>query len=103
MKILLFYLFLICNLLISSVLISQDDWKLKTDKMGVQVYSRKVKGTKIKAFKGITLINAPLKKLYALLVNHKGYPSWVYRCTEGETLEKISETEYYVYLVINSP
>ena len=103
MKIILFYLFLICNLLICKALKSQNDWKLKSEKKGVLIYSRKVKGSKVKAFKGIATINAPLKKLYDLLVNHNDYPSWVYRCAEGKTLEKISDTEYYVYLVTDSP
>lgn len=82
---------------------SQNDWKFRSEKQGVSIFSKKVKGSKVKAFKGIATLNVPLRKLYDLLLNHKDYPSWVYRCAEGKTLKKISDTEYYVYLVTNSP
>ena len=74
-------------------------WDLAKEGKGIEVYTRKVGGSKFKEYKGIMTVEAPLSGLVALVDDASAYPKWIDTCKEGKTLKRISPKESYVYTV----
>lgn len=74
-------------------------WELAREGTGIQVYTRKVSGSKFKEYKGIMTVEASLSSLIALVNDVAAYPKWIDTCKEGKTLKRISPTESYAYTV----
>lgn len=82
---------------------ASENWDLKKDRDGIQIYTRKVEGSPFKAVRGVTRVNARLSSLVALVRDARACPDWADRCGESWVHEKISETEEYVYTLNELP
>lgn len=82
---------------------ASENWNLKKDRDGIQIYTRKVEGSPFKAVRGITRVNARLSSLVALVRDAKACPDWADRCGESWVHEKINDTEEYVYTLNELP
>lgn len=99
-----FALLLACALQFSAfTLFASENWDLKKDRDGIQIYTRKVEGSPFKQVRGVMRINARLSSLVALIRDAKACPDWADRCGESWVHEKISDTEEYVYTLNNLP
>jgi len=88
----------------TSIVNAAEDWELRRDREGVQVYTRSVEGSPYKAVRASTLVeNVTLSSLVALVGDAEACPNWADRCTESYVYERISETEYYVYIHNSMP
>lgn len=101
-------LFVVFILLVSiPVLVAQqtDDlqWKLSKDQDGIKVYTRKVKGYKLKEFKAITTVNASPETLLAVIREVDKYPEWISHIEDAYAVEKVSNDEVYVYTETKLP
>jgi len=63
--------------------LAAEDWRLERDRDGIQIYSRAVAGSPIRAVKGIVKIRAELAEVVALLQNPELRPSWDEMCKES--------------------
>ena len=57
----------VCGLsLLASGLAHAEDWKLAKDENGIKIYLSEVQGSKYKAYRGVTTINADVATLRTL-------------------------------------
>ena len=99
-KILLIGLLIVLKLAPAS---AQCDWKLKTEKDGIKVYTSEVTGSKIKAIKVAANLNATAAQLVALIMDVNSSADWVYHTKSSVLVKQVSPTELYYYSEINLP
>jgi len=63
--------------------VAADDWRLEKERDGIQVYSRAVAGSPIRAVKGVVRVRAKLAAVVVLLQNPKLRSSWDEMCKEA--------------------
>lgn len=74
-----------------------DDWAFVTQKEGIQVYSRAVEGSKVKALKVVCTVSARPTEVLALLLDAPAAVEWVSHTKSCRLLERVSGTELYYY------
>lgn len=79
-----------------------DAWELRKDKDGIKVYTQKIAGAPLDAFKGTGVINAPLAKVLRVLRDGNAYTEWSPDCAESVQKES-SETRQVNYSVTDAP
>ncbi len=83
---------------------AEQDWELKRDRDGIQVYTRAVEGSPYRAVRTTTIVvDVRLASLVALIEDVEACPDWADRCAEAYLHERISETESLVYTHNNMP
>ncbi|MDG2175531.1 MAG: START domain-containing protein [Gammaproteobacteria bacterium] len=81
-----------------------DNWNLKRDRDGVQVYTRNVEGSPYDAVRATTVMeNIRLSSLVALIMDVEACPNWADRCAASSIHEYISETEQLIYSLNDLP
>ncbi|MFT5320889.1 MAG: hypothetical protein ACI934_001036 [Pseudohongiellaceae bacterium] len=81
-----------------------QDWELKRDREGIQVYTRKVPGSPYAAVKTITVVSdLRLSSMVALILDSEACAQWADKCAESSVYEKISDTELLIYTVNDLP
>ncbi|MEX1665537.1 START domain-containing protein [Zhongshania arctica] len=80
-----------------------NDWRLERDEGAVQVYSRAVEGSSIRAVRGVTWIDSSLIRIVNLLWDPTVRPTWDKYCGETYTLESRSAREKFVYVHTELP
>ncbi len=83
--------------------VALGDWNLEKDKEGVKVYTRKSATSSLKDSKATVTIKTNVDAVLDLLRDFDNYPKWMYKCSEGRLLKGVSDREFYVYSVIDSP
>jgi hypothetical protein len=79
-----------------------ENWKLRTNKNGIKVYTQKVEGSSFEAFKGETVLNCKLTTAVAVLRDIPSYPQWIYM-TDTALVLKTEGNEMYLYSVSKAP
>ena len=82
---------------------SQEGWKLKNEKDGIKVYSRRSQYSKFNEIKAEFYIKTSLLKFYAVLSDVNKYPLWVYGTKSAVLLEKLNMDEVIYYSEFNAP
>ena len=78
----------VCGLsLLASGLAHAEDWKLAKDENGIKIYLSEVQGSKYKAYRGVTTINADVATLRTLQEDVKGSCQWIHACAEQSLLK----------------
>jgi hypothetical protein len=90
-------------LLFTGTLASASDWKLLSDRDGIQVYTKKIDGSDILAVKGHATIQAPLAKVVAAIRNSPRKVEWADRCAEARIIRQITRTERIEYTRGSAP
>jgi hypothetical protein len=90
-------------LLLPMVAFAGDGWEQVNKEDGVTVYSKSVKGSDLVAFKGETIIEQPLEKILAVLMDNDRRTEWVARLAKSEVLEEVSTFEYVIYQHFSLP
>lgn len=89
-------------LLVFNVL-AQNEWKLKSEKDGMTIYSRDVADSKIKAMKIKADFSAGLSAIASVLTDVKNYDTWVFNSKSTRLLKQVSPSELYYYSVAVFP
>ena len=95
-----FLLFLSCGNLFAS---EQEDWSLSIQQDGIEVYTKKVAGSRIDAFKATTMISAEYERVKEVILDYPNYPKWYQDYKKGEILERLSQDKIVVRFVIDAP
>jgi hypothetical protein len=82
---------------------AQTDWKFKTEKDGIKVYTSLVSDSKFKAIKVECELNTTLSKLVKLLLDVKNGPEWLDHTKSCTLLKQVSPSELYYYSEVNIP
>ena len=98
----------ITGLLISSISYAKQDsadvdWNLVKDKKDIQVYTRKVAGSKFRAVLTTVEVNASAESVVALLKDLENCRDWAKTCKEARLVKKNTDLEEIVYGRKNLP
>ena len=93
-------LFLSCTNIIAS---EKEEWTLKIQQDGIAVYTKKVAGSRIDAFKATTMISAEYEKVKEVILDYPNYPKWYQDYKTGEILEQLNQDKIIVRFVIDAP
>ena len=69
----------------------------------IRVFTRKVKGSDLKAFHAVTHVESTLTGLVALLEDAPEAKDWVFKCRRMELLESVSPNEALYYMITDMP
>lgn len=78
-------------------------WTLEYDKDDIKVYTREVKGSDFKAFRGTAIVNSSLINTIAHHVNLESMTNWLQDCAESELLSMVNEHQFYLYQRTDAP
>lgn len=78
-------------------------WEIEQNRDGIQVHTRKNPGIEFKEFRGVTIINASLNSIVALIHDTESYPDWYYNCREARSLKKVGSEEGFNYSITETP
>jgi len=79
------------------------EFTLEKDKNGVKVYTRKIEGSSLKEFKGVTAIKTSLTSLVALMDDTDALPRWLHNCGEAKLVQHINQAERITYTTVKAP
>ncbi|WP_439556786.1 START domain-containing protein [Dyadobacter sp.] len=82
---------------------AQEQWKFVIEKEGIQVYSKEVADSKIKALQVQCRINAPTTEIVALLMDVDAATDWVSHTKSCKLVRRVSASELYYYSEISLP
>jgi len=75
---------------------AQADWSLKTNKEGIEVYTKTIEGERIKGIKVKCSLHATLSQLVALLLDVNTGADWVYQTKSSVLLKQVSPSELFL-------
>jgi hypothetical protein len=78
---------------------TQNEWKLKSEKDGMKIFSRDATDSKIKAVKINADFDAGLSTIAAVLMDVKNYDAWVFNSKSTRLLKQVSQEELYYYAI----
>jgi hypothetical protein len=89
-------LFFIIQVLCCTV--NAQSWDLVRDQDGIRIYARKEAGKSLKSYKGITDIQAPAEKVFAMIENVYDHEWWGKNLSQVNVLlyEKNKRSRYYL-------
>lgn len=85
---------------------SAYEWKLVKDKKEIQVFTRKIKDSKYREIKAVTIIKSSYTSVMGLLNDIDACEHWIHLCDKGITLAEINDAEHYgryVYQITDLP
>jgi len=104
------HLLLLITILIisfSTPLLSQNfdkkDWKLKTSKGDLKVFTRISDDSNFKEIRIQTTVQTSKEKVMEVLNDVSNYTSWVYKCLDAKSVKKVSSNEFYYYAKSDFP
>ncbi|MBM3108700.1 MAG: START domain-containing protein [Pseudomonas sp.] len=83
-------------------MVQAEDWKVAKDEDGIKVSLGEVAGSEYKAYRGVTLIKAPLAKIKALQEDVVGACAWIHEC-KSQKLLKTEGDQSWTYTQFNTP
>lgn len=82
---------------------AQDNWKLKKDKNGIEIYTRDAEGSNYKEFLAKTTIDQPINRVYHALIDSDGFRKWYADCKDSKDVHKENDQSFTRYMVFNIP
>ena len=80
-----------------------NDWELALEEKGISIHTRDVDGSAFKAYKGVTVIDAPLASVLGIFSNPRANREWLEGCVSFEEIARSSFYSYSVYQVWDLP
>jgi hypothetical protein len=97
--------FALMGLIAVNTLQAQDNWTLERDRDGIKVYNKRMEGSKLKAFKGVTVMKASPAQVLKYLKDYTLHDKFMYKTKPGsvEMIKRVSDNEFFTYLEILTP
>lgn len=89
--------------LVLSCSLSGQTWNFVKEKDGIKLYTGEEAGKPLKAYRGITEINAPAEKIFALLEDVNNTDWWDKNLTEIKVLDYVKNKSARYYLIYDLP
>ena len=81
-----------------------EAWTLKKNNGGIEIFVRKVPGSKMREFRALMRIpGASLSSLVAVFDDAASYPRWMHNCIEARVVKRISSAERITYSATKAP
>lgn len=74
------------------------DWTYVNKLKGISSFQKNITDTTAKAYKGVCVINSPIKTIFSIISDVKNHNKWVKFCESSQMVEQISpsnSTQYY--------
>jgi len=81
----------------------QENWKLKSNKDDIAIYTRDVPNSRFKGIKVVCELNASLSQLVAVVMDVNTAVEWVYSTRSAVVLKQVSPSELYYYSEVSVP
>ena len=80
---------------------SKGEWTFIEEEDGIKVFTKEIPGSSLGAFKGETVIDAPVSKLFNIISDHVHRKEWVDRLAQinllqGSTVDRPTVVEYFL-------
>ena len=98
-----YYIVVLICLLLQTTAQCQEDWKLKKDKNGIQVYSRKTPNFKFDELKVDCIFEGKMSQLAAVILDVNNQYQWVYKTAKSEILKQVTDADLFYYSEIECP
>lgn len=98
-----YYIVVLICLLLQTTAQCQEDWKLKKDKNGIQVYSRKTPNFKFDELKVDCIFEGKISQLAAVILDVNNQYQWVYKTAKSELLKQVTDADLFYYSEIECP
>jgi hypothetical protein len=97
--------FFICLLYLPTFLPASDknDWTLKREKDGINIYSRPSDFSKVNDIRVDMDLTGTVEQLAAILRDVNGYSGWVYSTRTASIIKKVGENEFIYYAEVGTP
>ena len=79
-----------------------EQWQVAKDEQGIQVSLSDVAGSKYKAYRGVTLIKAPVATIVRLQEDVAGSCAWIHECKQQKLLKHEGD-QSWTYAQFNTP
>lgn len=99
----MFRYYLLMIALCGNFCVSAQEWTLKKDDNGIQVYSRSNEQSKYNELRVQMTVQASLSSLASLVLDIGNYPNWSFNTKQTSILKTVSPSELYFYSEIHSP
>jgi hypothetical protein len=86
---------LVCN--------GQEDWKLKSNKDGIEVYVKDAENSDLKAIRVKCSLQATVSQITAIVLDVNTGAEWVYSTKSSTLLKQVSPLEVYYYSEVALP
>ncbi len=83
--------------------LTQEGWELKKEKDGIRVYTKDIKDSDFKAFRGQTEVKGQLSDVIAVLLDVDQYKEWMPDTKSVKVLKEDSETDITYYVATDVP
>jgi hypothetical protein len=90
-------------ILTATTAFADNDWKLKSDKNGIKIYTSPVENSKVKALKVECTFQSTLSQMVSVLFDVKGCTEWVYHTKSISLLKQVAPNNLYYYSEISLP
>lgn len=98
-----YYILVLICLLLKTTAQCQEDWKLKKDKNGIQVYSRKTPNFKFDELKVDCIFEGKMSQLAAVILDVNNQYQWVYKTAKSKLLKQVTDADLFYYSEIECP
>jgi hypothetical protein len=90
-------------IVLSAAALHADDWKLRKDKTGIQIFTRDVPGSKFKEFKAVTEVDASMAGVLKLMEDIDSFTQWYPNLREMRLVKVLNRREVLLYQVMKVP
>ena len=98
-----YYILVLICLLLQTTAHCQEDWKLKKDKNGIKVYSRKTPNFKFDELKVDCIFEGKISQLAAVILDVNNQYQWVYKTAKSKLLKQVTNADLFYYSEIECP
>jgi len=81
----------------------QEDWKLKQNKDGIEIYTKPIENSNLKGIRVRCSLPVTLSQLVTVIMDVNTAVEWVYSTKSSTLLKKISAAELYYYSEVSLP
>ena len=82
---------------------ASTEWRLIKENAGIRVFERKVEGTDLREFVGVTVIDEKMEILGEILRDVSSFPEWITDCHIARMEKKYDRNTMVIYMVLKPP
>ncbi len=83
--------------------VAQTAWSFEKEEDNIKIYTKEIKNSSFKAFKGITVVKSNLHQLLAIFADANNYTNWFHDCINAHSIEKTGDKTGYTYMEVELP
>lgn len=82
---------------------AENPWEFVKEDDGVKRYKRDVEGSKFSSYKGVTIVDANMAQVAAVLRDIPAYPKWMANISDSKVLRTYNPDDMDIYFALDFP